>query len=161
MIDTPWSYSHGLELLLKPSIRHVSYLAILLCLCEKNARDFPRGPVVKTPCFPCRGHGFNPRSGNKTPHAMQDGQKTKEKKKNFFPFIKICCTFLGRNMFKLFPKITPKYKGYKVLLKCWAISLNRWYGFHLIEFQIVFVIIRWRKLQAYLYLGYSKPLWNQ
>ena len=26
--------------------------------------DFPGGPVVKTPCFHCRGHGFNPWSGN-------------------------------------------------------------------------------------------------
>ena len=25
--------------------------------------DFPGGPVVKTPCFHCRGHGFNPWSG--------------------------------------------------------------------------------------------------
>ena len=23
--------------------------------------DFPGGPVVKTPCFHCRGHGFHPR----------------------------------------------------------------------------------------------------
>ena len=159
----PWCYSHGLELLPKPSTSHVSYLAILLCLCKKNLRNFPGGPVVNTPCFHCFGHRFNPRSGNMTPHAMQDGQKTKKAKtkNNLFPFIKICHTFFGRNMFKLFPKKIPKYKGYKVLLKCWAISLNKWYGFHLIEFQIVFVIIRWRKLQAYLYLGYSKPLWNQ
>ena len=26
--------------------------------------DFPGGPVVKTPYFHCRGHGFHPRSGN-------------------------------------------------------------------------------------------------
>ena len=26
--------------------------------------DFPGGPVVKTPCFHCRGCGFNPWSGN-------------------------------------------------------------------------------------------------
>ena len=24
----------------------------------------PDGPVVKAPCFYCRGHGFNPWSGN-------------------------------------------------------------------------------------------------
>ena len=28
------------------------------------AQDFPGGPVVKTPCSPCRGPRFNPRSGN-------------------------------------------------------------------------------------------------
>ena len=27
-------------------------------------RDFPGGPLVKTPCFHCRGHGFNPWLGN-------------------------------------------------------------------------------------------------
>ena len=26
--------------------------------------DFPGGPVVKTPCFQCRGHEFNPSLGN-------------------------------------------------------------------------------------------------
>ena len=30
---------------------------------------FPGGSVVKTPCFHCRGHGFNPWSGTKIPHA--------------------------------------------------------------------------------------------
>ena len=27
-------------------------------------RDFPSGPVVKTPHLQCRGHGFDPWSGN-------------------------------------------------------------------------------------------------
>ena len=26
--------------------------------------DFPGGPVVKTPCFQCRGRAFDPSSGN-------------------------------------------------------------------------------------------------
>ena len=26
--------------------------------------DFPGGPVVKTPCFKCRGHGSDSRLGN-------------------------------------------------------------------------------------------------
>ena len=29
----------------------------------------PWGPVVKTPCFPCRGHRFHPLSRAKIPHA--------------------------------------------------------------------------------------------
>ena len=29
--------------------------------------DFPGGPVVKTPCFHCSGHGFDPRSGKEDP----------------------------------------------------------------------------------------------
>ena len=31
---------------------------------QKMFRDFPGGPVVKTALFPCRGHGFDPWSGN-------------------------------------------------------------------------------------------------
>ena len=30
----------------------------------ERLRDFPGGPVVKTPCFHFRGHGFDPWSGN-------------------------------------------------------------------------------------------------
>ena len=32
-------------------------------------RDFPGGPVVKTPYSQCRGSGFNPWSVNYIPHA--------------------------------------------------------------------------------------------
>ena len=31
---------------------------------KRMNRDFPGGPVVKTPLFQCRGRGFNPWSGN-------------------------------------------------------------------------------------------------
>ena len=31
---------------------------------EDVSWDFPGAPVVKTPCFHCRGHRFNPWSGN-------------------------------------------------------------------------------------------------
>ena len=31
--------------------------------------DFPGGPVVKTPCFQCRGCRFHPWSGTRIPHA--------------------------------------------------------------------------------------------
>ena len=27
-------------------------------------QDLPGGPVVTTPCFQCKGHGFDPCSGN-------------------------------------------------------------------------------------------------
>ena len=37
--------------------RHSEWLKI-------NIKDFPGRQVVKTPCFQCRGHGFNPWSGN-------------------------------------------------------------------------------------------------
>ena len=32
--------------------------------CLKLDREFPGGPVVRTPCFYCRGLGFDPWSGN-------------------------------------------------------------------------------------------------
>ena len=33
-------------------------------LTKTQVRDFPDGPVVKTPHFHCRGRGFDPWSGN-------------------------------------------------------------------------------------------------
>ena len=45
--------------------------------------DFPGSPVVKTPCFHCRGHGFDPSRGTMIMHATWWGQKKKIKlKKN-------------------------------------------------------------------------------
>ena len=31
---------------------------------RNSLRNFPGGPVVKTPCFHCRGQGFDPWSGD-------------------------------------------------------------------------------------------------
>ena len=45
--------------------------------------DFPGGPVVNALCFHCSGHGFDPWSGTKIPHAAQRGQKNKKKKITF------------------------------------------------------------------------------
>ena len=39
-------------------------IPLLLRLKEIIRGDFPGGPVVKTPRFQCKGHGFNPLSGN-------------------------------------------------------------------------------------------------
>ena len=33
-------------------------------VCHGSIRDFSGGPVVKTLCSQCRGHRFNPLSGN-------------------------------------------------------------------------------------------------
>ena len=33
-------------------------------LSQVHSQDFPGGPVVKTPCFQCQGHGFDPCLGN-------------------------------------------------------------------------------------------------
>ena len=40
--------------------------------------EFPGGPVVKTPCFHCREHGFSPFQGTKIAHALKHGQKKKK-----------------------------------------------------------------------------------
>ena len=37
-------------------------------------RDFPGGPVVKTPCFQCRGPRLIPGGRTKIPHAALQGQ---------------------------------------------------------------------------------------
>ena len=41
----------------------------------RRSWDFPGVPVVKTVCFHCRGHGFDPWLGPKIWHAAQRGQK--------------------------------------------------------------------------------------
>ena len=43
--------------------------------------DHPGCSVVKTPCFHCRGHRFNPWQGNLTSHTLPDAVKKKKKKK--------------------------------------------------------------------------------
>ena len=43
--------------------------------------DFPGSPVVKTPSFHCRGHGFDPWSGELRPRRPRHGQKEKKRKK--------------------------------------------------------------------------------
>ena len=40
-----------------------------------NHRDLHDDSVVKTPCFNCRVHGFNPGWGTMIPHAKQCDQK--------------------------------------------------------------------------------------
>ena len=43
---------------------------IIHCGLKKcKIRDFPGGPVPKTPCSQCRGSRFDPWSGNYIPHA--------------------------------------------------------------------------------------------
>ena len=39
-------------------------LKVITCVLKKWARDSPGGPVVKIPCFHCRGHRFSPWLGN-------------------------------------------------------------------------------------------------
>ena len=44
--------------------------------------DYPGGPVVKIPCFHCRGCGFDPNQGSKIPHAAWCVQKKKSELDN-------------------------------------------------------------------------------
>lgn len=43
------------------------------CL-KHEGRDFPGAPGVRSLCFHCRGHGFDPSQGAKIPHAIQHSQ---------------------------------------------------------------------------------------
>ena len=36
---------------------------------KRKVRNFPGGPMAKTPCSQCGGPGFDPWSGNWIPHA--------------------------------------------------------------------------------------------
>ena len=52
-------------------------LGISNTACSKlNSGDLPGGPVVKTPCFHCRGRGFNPWSGIPTCCTVQPKTKS-------------------------------------------------------------------------------------
>ena len=48
---------------------------------KKRNTDFPRGPVVRTPGFQCRGHGFDPWSGKFCMPCSQEKKKKKEREK--------------------------------------------------------------------------------
>ena len=62
-----------------PNLSHIlkspnlTPLPVFLFLCgtpsKPFSRDFPGHPVVKTPCFHCRGHGFDPWLGIMILHA--------------------------------------------------------------------------------------------
>ena len=61
-----------------------------------SSRDFPGGPVVKTPHFQCRGYALIPGWGTKVPHAAWCNQKNKNKLKNFKQIkliVKSLCVF--------------------------------------------------------------------
>ena len=44
----------------------------------RDSQDFPGGPVIKTPCFHCRGMGLISGWGTKIPHAVPCGQINKQ-----------------------------------------------------------------------------------
>ena len=48
-----------------------------------NFRDFLSGPVVKTPCFQCRGHRFDPWLGNQDSSCHRWGL-TKKRKESIY-----------------------------------------------------------------------------
>ena len=68
-------------------ICEISFFFSLHILCYSNSfryatkvwfvSDLPGGPMIKTPRFHCRGHGFDPWSG-KFRLPLQCGQKRKE-----------------------------------------------------------------------------------
>ena len=45
----------------------------------RRRRDFPGGPVVKNPCFQCKGYGFDPWPGNYDPTCSMVCQNTKKR----------------------------------------------------------------------------------
>ena len=54
--------------------------------------DFPGGPLVKTPCFQCREHGFDPWLGNlRSPCVTVQPKKEKPPKKPLPCPLSFCC----------------------------------------------------------------------
>ena len=63
--------------------------------------DFPGGPVVKTPCFHCRGHRFDPWLGKiPMPHGVTGKKKKKKEKERNYK-----CTSVGEDVEKWKPHI--------------------------------------------------------
>ena len=76
---------------------------------------FPGGPVVKTPCFHCREHGFSPFQGTKIAHALKHGQKKRKCQLHCRPAV---CVHASDYLSELcFPcAIRPKQANNKPLL---------------------------------------------
>ena len=47
---------------------------------ENESKDFPGGPVVKTPCFHHRGHRFDPLSRSQNPTLSTTAKKIEKNK---------------------------------------------------------------------------------
>ena len=59
-------------------------LEISVCFFVRGPSDFPHDPVVKTLCFQCRGHRFNPWSGKFLMlHWWQKKKKKKKKERDY------------------------------------------------------------------------------
>ena len=70
-------FLHKIDFLKGLPFKNVEILYHYLKCCY--SRDFSGGSVVKTSCFRCRGHGFDPWLGTKIPHATQHSQNKQTK----------------------------------------------------------------------------------
>ena len=99
-------------------------------LCEQYSflQDFPGGPVVKTPHFHCRGHGFNPWQGSQDPACFVAKKKKKKKKTTSYRLVNPTATknfTLGLSnpeklvSIKLKSSSSPPSTSYHTLLWLW------------------------------------------
>ena len=68
---------------------------------KEKDRDFPGGPVVKTPCFHCRGNGLHPWSGNKDPTYRRAQPNRKKEKKDTCHVISLLCGIQNMTLMNL------------------------------------------------------------
>ena len=92
MIST--SYMRKLKHKKKRRINKRAQTMLIKHLKNISAWDFPGGPVVKIPCFQCRGHGFHSWSGNKIPHTTTSQIKKKKKKYQCSSVVQSCLIFV-------------------------------------------------------------------
>ena len=64
-----------------PGTLHFIHAKQESCEVEKKNPKFPSGPMVRTLCFHCRGHTFDPSLGNQDPICRVEGPKIKLKKR--------------------------------------------------------------------------------
>ena len=70
--------------------------------------------MVKIPTFQCRGLGFNPDQGTKTPHATQHSQKKKNLQKLSCYFYESLTPGLDSTRVGLYSRFDMKLHGVKV-----------------------------------------------
>ena len=64
--EQPWA-TCGHQVMHDPLCSEPSQDSYLTQVISPGPADFPNGPVVKTPCFHCKEHGFDPWLGNEDP----------------------------------------------------------------------------------------------
>ena len=118
--ETDKMISEFIEASCQPKSPHATPSSIILKSTKIQqdgmCRDFPGGPVVKTPCFHCRGHGSDPWSGPR-------GTARRKKKKDG-----VCYDVFWEAKRKI-SNVLRKYPGSLYTPSSWSSFTGTWVSF--------------------------------